>query len=117
MTDSPKQHKLTLTEIMARPMPPITPEMQRELEELEELFPCEGKMQNLLALCSSAKEALLEITQSPEFKAKWSSRMESSADMQIGDGLAAIDALAWMLIESEEESCDSLRAIASSAKK
>lgn len=33
-----KPRKLTLTEIMQRPLPPITPEMQAELDELEQLF-------------------------------------------------------------------------------
>jgi hypothetical protein len=108
MTDSPNQRKLTLTEIMARPMPPITSEMQRgleELEEIEELFALEGeKQQNLLALCDRARDTLSEILENAEFKTKWRNQMESSADMQIGDGLTAVNALAWMLIESTDES-------------
>jgi hypothetical protein len=104
MTDSPKRRKLTLTEIMARPIPSITPEKQRELEEFEELFADEAeKHQNLLALCSSAKDALSQILENPEFQAKWREQMQSSADMQIGDGLTAVNALAWMLIESMDE--------------
>lgn len=34
----PKPKKLTLTEIMARPLPEITPEKQAELDELEAFF-------------------------------------------------------------------------------
>ncbi|YAG17053.1 hypothetical protein NSTC745_06438 [Nostoc sp. DSM 114161] len=36
MTD---KQKLTLSEIMARPMPPIDAETQQELDALESLFP------------------------------------------------------------------------------
>jgi hypothetical protein len=35
---TPERRKLTLTQIMQRPMPPITPEMQSELDGLDHLF-------------------------------------------------------------------------------